>query len=452
MNIKEAKRQVQDTVKAYLSTDDMGNHRIPLEKQRPLFLLGAPGIGKTALMAQVADEMGIGLVSYSMTHHTRQSALGLPHIVHRSYGDLHYDASEYTMSEIVAAIYDFMERTGLERGILFLDEINCVSETLYPSMLQFLQFKTFGTHRIPENWVVVCAGNPPEYNRSVHDFDIVTMDRLRKVAIDPDLEAWREYAVNSGMHPAVVSFLDVKNDRFYAVESTPEGKAFVTARGWEDLSQTMKVFDEMGIPIDRQLVEQFIQKDDVAEDFALYYELFKKYQSDYQVDTILDGTVTEAIRERAAQASFDERVALLGLLLDRRGDVGGSARPQRARGGAEAQGAVREVRGGERDGRAGGLRRHPRRLPCDGVRPRARREGHAAEPRLRLRVPGRRVRRRARGSGVHHRADGTPRDRAVHQQVRQRRLLRPQRGHHGGRAAEEPCRPHRRAAFRRLRA
>ena len=80
------------------------------------------------------------------------------------------------MSEIVASIYDRMEETGLNEGILFIDEINCVSETLAPAMLQFLQNKTFGNHRIPEGWVIVTAGNPPEYNKSVREFDVVTLD------------------------------------------------------------------------------------------------------------------------------------------------------------------------------------------------------------------------------------------------------------------------------------
>ena len=52
--------------------------------------------------------------------------------------------SEYTMSEIIASVYEMMEKSGKKEGILFLDEINCVSETLAPSMLQFLQYKTFG--------------------------------------------------------------------------------------------------------------------------------------------------------------------------------------------------------------------------------------------------------------------------------------------------------------------
>ena len=316
MNIAQAKQQVRDTVEAYLTKDEEGMYCISPAHQRPLFLVGAPGIGKTAIMAQVAQELGIGLVSYSMTHHTRQSALGLPLIVHHNYHGTEYDASEYTMSEIVASVYDYMEQTSTSRGILFLDEINCVSETLYPSMLQFLQFKTFGRHRVPDDWVVVCAGNPPEYNKSVHEFDIVTLDRLRKVVVEPAYDAWRSYAVDHNIHPAVLSFLDLKKENFYSVVSSPDGKRFVTARGWEDLSETMKLFERMGKKIDQCLVEQFLQDDEISDQFATYYVLFDKYRSDYQIESILAGKASEHIIQRARDAAFDERLALIGLMLD----------------------------------------------------------------------------------------------------------------------------------------
>ena len=140
MNIAEAKLQVINTIRAYSARDRFGNYLIPAEEQRPLFLMGPPGIGKTAIVKQVAGELGIGLVSYSITHHTRQSALGLPKIVHKTYEENEYDVSEYTMSEIISTVYDVMNDTGLREGILFLDEVNCASETLTPSMLQFLQF------------------------------------------------------------------------------------------------------------------------------------------------------------------------------------------------------------------------------------------------------------------------------------------------------------------------
>ena len=316
MNIKEAKEQIKNAMTAYFTKDEFGGYVIPIEKQRPVFLMGPPGIGKTAIMEQIAAELGVGLVSYSMTHHTRQSALGLPFIVQKNYGGQEYDVSEYTMSEIIASVYDMMEETGLREGILFLDEINCVSETLAPSMLQFLQYKIFGRHRVPDGWIVVTAGNPPEYNNSVREFDIVTWDRLKRIDVEPDFGVWKEYAYLSNVHPAIISYLDVKHSYFYKIESTVDGKSFVTARGWSDLSDMIKLYEKHGLKVDNALVSQYLQNKKIARDFAVYYDLYMKYKSDYQIGEILSGKASEEIKRRAKAAKFDERLALLSLILD----------------------------------------------------------------------------------------------------------------------------------------
>ena len=113
MNIAQAKEYIKDSVRLYLKKDEFGEYRIPVVRQRPIFLLGAPGVGKTAIMEQIAQELGIALVAYSMTHHTRQSALGLPLIVEKEYGGKTVSVSEYTMSEIIESIYHKMRSTGL---------------------------------------------------------------------------------------------------------------------------------------------------------------------------------------------------------------------------------------------------------------------------------------------------------------------------------------------------
>ena len=315
MNIKQAKLQVKNAMTAYFSKDEFGEYEIPLERQRPIFLMGPPGIGKTAIMEQIAQELGVGLVSYSMTHHTRQSAIGLPFIAKKNYGGKEYSVSEYTMSEIIASVYDLMEETGVKEGILFLDEINCVSETLAPAMLQFLQFKVFGRHRVPDGWIVVTAGNPPEYNNSVREFDIVTWDRLKRIDIEPDYKAWKEYAAETMVHGAIRSYLDIKESDFYRVESTVDGKTFVTARGWSDLSDMLRLYEKNGLKVDAELVIQYLQNKEVAKGFALYYDLYNKYRSDYQIGRIFAGEADEEVLSRAREAKFDEKLSLLGLLL-----------------------------------------------------------------------------------------------------------------------------------------
>lgn len=315
MNIKRAKEEIQNTIEAYLLKDEYGSYVIPAIRQRPVLLIGPPGVGKTQIMEQISRECGIGLVAYTITHHTRQSAIGLPFIEKQVYGGKEYSVTEYTMSEIVASIYDKIRATGLKEGILFIDEINCVSETLAPTMLQFLQGKSFGNHKIPEGWIIVSAGNPPEYNKSVREFDVVTLDRIKMIHVEPDFGVWKEYAVQESIHPAIISYLDVKPEHFCQIETTVDGKRFATPRGWEDLSRLIEVYEQLGKTVDRDVVYQYIQYPRIAKDFANYLELYHKYRQDYQVDEILAGRVREDLYRKLERAPFDERLSVVSLLL-----------------------------------------------------------------------------------------------------------------------------------------
>lgn len=318
MDIKRAKQEIKDSIEAYLAKDEFGNYLIPAIRQRPILLMGAPGIGKTQIMEQIARECKVGLVSYTITHHTRQSAVGLPFIKEKTFGQETFSVTEYTMSEIIASVYEKMEKTGLKEGILFIDEINCVSETLAPMMLQFLQGKTFGNQKVPEGWVIVTAGNPPEYNKSVREFDVVTLDRIKRIDVQPDFEVWKEYAYEQGIHPAVISYLELRRKNFYRMENTVDGRIFATARGWEDLSRLLQSYEKLGIEISAELVGEFLQKEETARDFAGFYQLYMKYGEDYQIPEILDGRLSpEKLKEKQKMAgggAFEERFAVVNLI------------------------------------------------------------------------------------------------------------------------------------------
>ncbi|MCI9078058.1 MAG: AAA domain-containing protein [Lachnospiraceae bacterium] len=314
MDIKKAKNEIKNTVRAYLLKDSSGNYKIPANRQRPVLLIGPPGIGKTQIMEQIARELEIGLVAYTITHHTRQSAVGLPFIKEEEFNGEKYSVTEYTMSEIIASVYSKIRDSGLKEGILFIDEINCVSETLAPTMLQFLQCKTFGNRKVPDGWIIVAAGNPPEYNKSVHEFDMVTLDRVRKIEVGAEYSVWREYARENRINPAITSYLELRPQSFYKAEADVDGIQFVTARGWEDLSCLLNVYKELSIDVDEEIIYEFIQHRETARDVAAYLDLYKKYQDDYGINNILAGNVPPSVYERICRASFDERLSVVNLL------------------------------------------------------------------------------------------------------------------------------------------
>ena len=70
----------------------------------------------------------------------------------------------------------------------------------------------------------------------------MTMDRLKVLEVEADYETWRNYGVNKGIHGAILTYLDIKKQDFYVIENTVDGKSYVTARGWEDLSEPLYRF------------------------------------------------------------------------------------------------------------------------------------------------------------------------------------------------------------------
>lgn len=313
VTIQQARKTLAQAVRIYFRKDRLGRYAMDRRRARPLCLLGPAGVGKTEIVRQVAEESGLAFLSYSITHHTRQSIIGLPRLVEGNVGGEPCSMTEYTMSEIIAQIHRTMEVTGKAEGILFLDEFNCASESLRPIMLQLLQDKAFGPHPIPDGWMLVLAGNPSEYNRSATDLDAVTADRMRVMHIQPDYAAWRAYMVSRSVHPVVLSYLDNHKDHFYIYRRDEGGTALATARGWEDLSIMMGELEAAGEMLDLPTVAQYIQAADAARSFFSYYSQYAAI--------IASGLVEQVLRREPAavtamkKMSFDRAWSMVSALL-----------------------------------------------------------------------------------------------------------------------------------------
>ena len=162
--------------------------------------------------------------------------------------------------------------------------------------------------------MIVTAGNPPEYNKSVREFDVVTLDRIKRIDVQPDFEVWKEYAYEQGIHPAVISYLELRRKNFYRMENTVDGRIFATARGWEDLSRLIQVYETLDKEVDREVVYQYIQHPLIAKDFAAYLALYNKYKTDYAVEDLLQGKWTPITLGKIRNASLDEHLSIVGLL------------------------------------------------------------------------------------------------------------------------------------------
>ncbi len=315
VTIAQAKTALEQTAQLYFQKKPDGSYAIDRRRARPVCLMGPAGIGKTEIVRQVAEEQGLAFLSYSVTHHTRQSAIGLPKLTEREIDGRRIPVTEYTMSEIIAEVYRVMDESGKREGILFLDEFNCASETMRPIMLQLLQRKTFGPHAIPEGWMLVLAGNPAEYNASAAALDAVTADRMRLVWLKPDYRPWRDYMLRHRVHPVVLSYLDDHINQFYVFEKGADGTALVTARGWEDLSVMLRMMEGHGFAVDLPFVAQFLQSAKVAREFLAYYHQYEALIASGLAERVLGNAAPERTCAEVKALSFPQQWALVSILL-----------------------------------------------------------------------------------------------------------------------------------------
>ena len=314
--ISEGKQILKETVKIYLQKDERGQYVVPINQQRPIAYLGPAGIGKTDLVKQLAKEVGIGFVNYCITHQTRQSSIGLPVIHDKEVDGKQYRTTEYTMSEIIGSVYTAIEH-GQKEGILFIDEFNCASETLAPTMMQFLQNKTFGTHKLPEGWIIVVAGNPREYNKSVKELDMVTRDRLRIMNLTADYKCWKKYVEKKGIHNVVKEFLENNKKYFYIFNKNQDGIELVTPRAWSELSIMLMQYETNGFEVSQALIEQFIQAKEATAQFFNFYCIYANLLESNEINEILENGNWSKYTKKYQNLTIEKKWALISVFMQK---------------------------------------------------------------------------------------------------------------------------------------
>ncbi len=286
--VEQAKEEIKKGVRAYLTKNENGDYLCDMVHRIPFYLEGMPGIGKTDIVRQVAEELGIGFVSYSITHHTRNSLLGLPVISDLECGKY----TEYTMSEIIAEPMAMVQK-GQKEGILLLDEFNCASETIMPAMLAFLQTRNIGKYRLPDGWCIVLCGNPPAYNKSARKLDAVILDRVRKMSIEYSVDDFLKYAKERGLHPRITAYLELYKENIYRNLTYGTQTQIVTCRGWENLSHALQAYEMLGQEVTAELIYQYIKSEEIAYSFYDYYMVMYQGLNIKIVYDILLGKNTE---------------------------------------------------------------------------------------------------------------------------------------------------------------
>lgn len=180
---------------------------------------GAPGIGKSSIVAQVAEKHGLEFVDVRLSQLAPTDLRGLPVPEADGQGS---GVSRWYPPE-------FLPRSG--RGILFLDEVNMAPPTMQGMAQQLILDRRVGSYVLPDGWFVWAAGNRKEDRASVFDMPAPLANRFLHLTVRSDFDSWRSYALSRRVHEHVIAFLTFRPELLHRLD--PQQPAWPSPRAWE---------------------------------------------------------------------------------------------------------------------------------------------------------------------------------------------------------------------------
>jgi len=195
-----------------------------IRAKRPAFIWGAPGVGKSQVVAQIARENDLELIDVRAVLLDPVDLRGLPHI--NGEGKAHW------------AIPSFLPQKG--KGILFLDELNAAPLLVQAACYQLILDRKLGEYELPEGWSVVAAGNRETDKAITFRMSSALANRFIHLNFDVDLEDWIEWALSADIEIEVVAFIRFRPALLHQFDPTKNEKTFPSPRTWEYVSDILK--------------------------------------------------------------------------------------------------------------------------------------------------------------------------------------------------------------------
>ena len=208
-------------------------------RAKPIFIYGAPGIGKTQIVAQAADELGVALINMDLQFMNPEDFLGIPKVIDIDQpeiedGKVLSPGKGFTRSNPPRVLPPDNFPNG-KGGIIFMDEMNRANKPVLNSIMQFVQMGRIGEYILPDKWIIIAAGNRPEEAEGVADFDFALADRFTIKNYVPTVEKWAEWAdKNEKILPELVTFLMFNKELFHHLDTEKKVLNYPTPRSWAD--------------------------------------------------------------------------------------------------------------------------------------------------------------------------------------------------------------------------
>jgi hypothetical protein len=247
-----------------------------VEGKIPTFLWGAPGIGKSSIVKQVAQAKNIGFIDLRLALMDPTDLKGIPF----------YDKQSHSALWAPPA---FLPKEG--RGILFLDELNTASPSVQASAYQLILDRAIGEYKLPDGWAVVAAGNRDTDRGVTYKMASPLANRFVHLELEVSVQEWRVWAYSVGLDSRVIAYIGYKNEHLFTFDATSKEKSFATPRSWEYVAKILASNLEVGLLLES--ISGAVGKE-VAVGFLSFVKVMKKLPD---LEMILEANTQEYPKE-----------------------------------------------------------------------------------------------------------------------------------------------------------
>ena len=205
------------------------------KKQRPLFLWGPPGIGKSELVADLTKDLGGYMIDLRLGQMEPTDIRGIP-FYNKDSGKMDWAEPVDLPSKELAAEYPVV--------VLFLDEMNSAAPSVQSAAYQLILNRRVGKYVLPDNVVMVAAGNRESDKGVTYRMPTPLANRFIHQEMKVDFASWQEWAVEHKIHKDVVGYLSFAKQDLYDFDAKSASRAFATPRSWSFVSELLE--DEVG--------------------------------------------------------------------------------------------------------------------------------------------------------------------------------------------------------------
>ena len=203
--------------------------------QRPLFLWGPPGIGKSELVEGITRELGGLMIDLRLGQMEPTDIRGIP-FYNKDIGKMDWAEPVELPDEATASRYPVV--------VLFLDELNSAAPSVQSAAYQLILNRRIGKYRLPDNVVMVAAGNRESDKGVTYRMPTPLANRFIHQEMKVDFASWQEWAVNNNINKDVVGYLSFAKQDLYDFDAKSASRAFATPRSWTFVSQLLDDEDD----------------------------------------------------------------------------------------------------------------------------------------------------------------------------------------------------------------